>query len=256
MKKRYYILIGILSYLIFTLGNIPAAKVISLIEKNYPLPAKLHGVYGSLWDGGAEKAIIAGQPSVDNLQWSLNPASLLLASLSGELKASVNQQNVIGNIRIGPTGNISASDVRARIEASIMQELIQLPLGELGGVFNINIESLELTPQSIPNVTAQINWKSAKLTLLETVDLGNIELSVEPGEANQLVAKIKNNKGQLSLNGNANIDDKKMYAIDLSIKTEDNTSDNIKQSLKMFARRQTDGSYLLKRKGNLQEFGF
>lgn len=255
MKIRYYILIGILSYLFFTLGNVPAAKVISLVEQNTSMPVKLYGVYGSLWDGGADQATIKGQPPVDNLKWSINPASLLLAQLSGELKASIKQQNIMGDFSIGPTGNISASDVRARIDAELVQELIQLPLGELAGVFNLNIESLELNPEGLPAVNGKLSWKNAKLTLLETVDLGNINLSVTPGDNNLLLATIKNKGGQLKLNGTADLSDKKMYSLDLTITPEESATDNVRQSLKMFARRQSNGSYLIKRKGNLQEFG-
>ena len=255
MNKRYYILIGIFSYLFFTLGNMPAAKLISMAEKNSAMPVKLYGVHGSVWSGGADKAIVKGQPPIDNLQWSINPAFLLLAQLSGEVKASVKQQNIIGNISIGPSGSIQASDIRARITAAVVQEFIQLPLGELGGVFNMDIDTFEFNQGSLPVINGTLNWKNAKLTLLETVDLGNIKLNVSPGENNQLIATIKNRQGQLKLDGNANVDEKKMYSINLRITPEENASDNTRQSLKMFARRQADGSYQLKRKGNLQEFG-
>lgn len=256
MKIRYYILTGILAYLFFTLGNVPAAKVISLIERNSPMPAKLYGVYGSLWNGGADQATIKGQPPIDNLKWSINPASLLLAQLSGELKASIKQQNIIGNFSIGPTGNISASDVRARVDAELVQELIQLPLGELDGIFNLDIESLDLNPDGLPSINGKLSWKNAKLTLLETVDLGNINLTVTPGDNNQLLATIKNKGGQLKLSGTADLNEKKMYSVDLTITPEESATDNVRQSLKMFARRQSNGSYQVKRKGNLQEFGF
>lgn len=255
MKKRYYILTAIISYLFFTLGNVPAAKVISLVEKNTRIPAKIYGVQGSLWNGTADKVIMQGQPSIDNLQWSINPASLLLARLNGEIKAQVKEQNIIGNISVSAAGTLSASDVRARINADVMQELIQLPLGELDGIFTVNIESLELKPEGLPDITAQVNWKNAKLTLAETVDLGNIVLTVKPGDDNQLKAKISNKSGQLLIDGKANVDGKKLYTVDLRMTPEKNATNNIRQSLAMFARRQTDGSYLLKRKGRLQELG-
>jgi len=255
MKIRYYILIGIISYVFFTLGNIPAAKVISLLEKNTPLPAKLYGVYGTLWNGGAEKAIIKNQPPVENLQWSINPISLLLAHVSGEVKASIKEQNIIGNFSISPAGTITASDVRARIDAAVLQEIVLLPVGELGGTFNVFIESLEFNPEGFPNVNASIKWKNAKLTLLETVDLGEIDVSLKPGEKDQLLATINNKKGELRLQGDAEVNHKKMYAINVSITPQETTSDNVRQSLKMFSRRQANGSYQLKRKGNLQEFG-
>lgn len=255
MKKRYYILTAIITYLFFTLGNVPAAKVLSFAQKNTRLPIKLYNVQGSIWNGSAEKAIIPNQPAVDNIQWNINPAMLLVAHISGEVKASVKDQNVVGDISLSAMGNLSASNIRARIEAPVMQELINMPLGELGGVFNINIESLTAVQDGLPNISANIKWKNAKLTILDTVDLGFIDLNLNTNDSNQLVVKISNKKGQLSLNGHANLDNNNAYNIDLRITPEKNADQNIRQSISMLAKRQTDGSYLLKRKGNLQELG-
>jgi len=255
MKKRYYILTAILSYLFFTLGNVPAAKVISLIEKNTRLPVKLYGVQGSIWEGSAEKVMTQGQPPIDNLQWSINPAMLFLAQLNGEVNGSVKNQNIVGDFNVSAFGTISASDIRARINAPVMQELIQMPLGELDGVFNINIEHLEIKQQGIPSVIANLKWKNANLTMLETVELGFVDLSVTTNENNQLIAKISNKKGQLLIDGTASLDAKKSYNLDLRLTPEENATDNIRQSIGMFARRQSDGSYLVKRKGNLRDLG-
>ena len=256
MKKRYYILIAVLSYLFFTLGNMPAAKVISLAEQNARLPVKFYGIQGSVWSGSANKVTIKGQPPIDNIEWSINPAMLLLASINGEVKGNIKNQNVVGNINISASGTISASDIRARIDAKIMQDLIKMPLGELGGVFNINITSLELRPEGLPKVTANIKWKNANLTFVESVDLGFINLDIDTNDNDQLIANISNTKGQLSLSGKASLDNKKAYDANFSITPEKNANDNIRQSIAMFARRQTDGSYLVKRKGNLRDLGF
>jgi len=255
MKKRYYILAAITSYVFFTLGNIPAAKIIALAEDNVKMPARLYGIEGSVWNGSAKKVLIQNQPPIDNLQWSINPFSLFMARIGGELKANIKQQSVIGNLNINALGTISASDIRARIDAEIMQEILQIPLGELGGVFNINIESLEASPEGLPRINALIKWKNASLTLADTVDLGHVDLSIESDSNNQLVAIINNKQGQLNIDGKAIIDAQKVYSLELKLTPEHNAPDNIKQSLGMLARRQTDGSYQIKRKGNLRELG-
>ena len=255
MKKRYYILISVLSYLFFTLASVPAAKVISLIDKNSNIPVKLYGVHGSLWNGGAEKVLTQGMPPLDNLKWSINPAMLLLAQVSGQINGSIKNQNIIGNVNVSILGTISASDVRARINAPVMQELIQMPLGELGGVFNINIAYLELRQQGLPLIDANLKWDNAKLTMVETVDLGFVDLLINSDKNELLSAKISNKKGQLNIDGNAGLDDKKTYNLNLRLTPDESASDNIRQSIAMFARRQTDGSYLLKRKGNLRDLG-
>jgi len=255
MKKRYYIIIAAVSYLFFTLGNVPAAKVISLAEQSTKLPMQLYGVHGSLWNGGAEKAIVKGQPHINNLSWSINPAMLLLASLSGEVKGSIKNQNIVGNISYSAFGSFSASDVRATIDAATAQELLKLPMGELSGTFNVNIESFSPNPEGIPEITAQIKWKNAKVTIIDTVDLGLVNLNITPDDNEQLIAKISSKNGHLLLNGKAKIDNKKTYDLNLSITPEKKANENLRQSLKLFSKRQTDGTYLVKRKGKLSELG-
>ena len=255
MKKRYYILIGVLSYLAFTLANVPASKIISLAKKNTDLPVNIYGTYGSLWNGGADKMMLQNSPDIDNLHWSINPAYMLLAQISGEIKASINKQNIIGQVNIGPTGELSAKDVRARMDASSVQELLQLPLGELGGTFIIDIASISGLDKTIPVIDANIKWQSANLTLAETLDLGHINMTINPDSDDQLKGTILNTKGQVTLDGKFTLNNNKSYSIDLRLVPQKSATENIRQSLGMFARRQNDGSYLLKKTGNLNEFG-
>ena len=255
IKTRYYILTAILSYLFFMISSLPTSKLVSLAEDNKLTTAKIYGAYGSLWNGGADQINIPNQSPITDIQWSLNPASLLLAKISSDISGTIKNQKLVGNISMNAFGTVEATDVRARISSPVMQELIKMPLGELGGVFNINIESIILNDSPIPNVTGNLKWNSAKLTIAETVDLGHINIAVKPNTVNQLTATITNSKGQLSLDGTASIDEKKLYTLNLRITPEQNASSDITQSLSMFSRRQTDGSYLIKRKGNLREFG-
>jgi len=255
MKKRYYIITAVLSYLFFTLGNIPAAKVISLAEQSAGIPVKFYGVYGSLWDGGASAVIAPKQSPVNNLQWSVSPFTLLLARISADVEGEIKEQKVTGNISISATGNISASDIRARIDAPIAQQLINMPIGELGGSFNIDIASIEATDTGLPVVEGNIKWKNAQFTLLDTVNLGHVSLVITPGENSQLKAKISNKKGALSLDGNATVNANKTYSLQMSITPEDSAKENIRQSLTMVGKRQSDGSYLVKRKGHLKDLG-
>ncbi len=256
MKKRYYIIIAIASYLIFTLVNTPAATVISVAEKNVKLPVKFYGVQGSIWRGSSDSLIIQGQPPINNLQWSLNPFALLIASISADIEASIKQQKVLGHISVSSDGTIEASDVRAKLDASEVQQLIAMPFGELGGEFNLNIQSLEWQNKGLPITTGTLKWKSAKLTLAETVDLGNVSISVNPGKDKDLIATLNNKGGSISIEGTVSLQDNKHYKLDLQFTPEKNASEHTKQSLQMFAKRQSNGSYRFQQSGNLRQLGF
>lgn len=255
LKTYHYILVALFSYLFFMLSGLPANKIISFAEEKNLLPSKFYGVYGSLWNGGAEQVTTPNQITIDNLQWSLNPGSLLFAKLSSEVSGSVKSQKFIGNASINALGEFKAYDVRTRVDAAVMQELIKMPFGELGGVFNLTVDSLSLNETALPDITANIKWQSAKLTIAETVDLGHINISIQPDTSNQLTATLSNTQGQLSISGTASIDDKKIYALNIKITPQSGASSSITQSLAMFSRRQTDGSYLINRRGNLREIG-
>jgi len=255
IKKRHYILLAVLSYVFFTLSNVPASKVISLAEQQTSMPVKFYGVHGSLWNGGAQSLLISGQPPVDNLQWSINPLSLLLAKISSELSASIKNQNIVGNLSLSALGTLQASDVRARIDSTVMQELLLLPFGELDGVFNIDIRSAILSNDALPVIDASINWKNARLTVVDSVNLGQVDLHIQPTNDNKLSATLNNKQGELLLKGNAEVDADKAYSLDLLLTPQSNTPQSVTQSLGMFSRRQSNGSYQLKRKGNLSEFG-
>jgi hypothetical protein len=256
MKQRYYLIIALVSYLLFTLMNTPAATVISLAQKNISMPVKFYGVQGSIWNGQADRVMMPSKPPLDNLQWSLNPLALLLLSLSADIEAQIKQQRIVGNINIGVSGNISASGVRAQLNAADVQRMLAMPFGELGGEFNLDIKSLQWSGTGLPLASGKIIWKNARLTMVESVDLGMVELDISPGEDDQLLASINNKNGQISISGDASLMSDRRYTVDLNFNPQNNASNNVKQSLGMFARRQSNGSYTFKKSGNLNQLGF
>ena len=255
MKTRYYILSAVISYLFFTLASMPAATAFSLLKDNTNLPFTLQGIDGSIWNGSAQRLVISSAPQLENLNWQLNPLSLLLARLNTEVEVDVFKNKLSGNITISSNGEISASEVTTRLTGETVQKLIDLPLGEIGGDFDIEINSLELA-NNIPVINGTINWNKAKFTLAETVDLGNIELSIKPSDNKSLTATIKNVGGDINIEGQVILADNKSYKLNLTFKPQASANNNIKQSLAMFARRQTNGTYILKQNGNLNSLGF
>ena len=255
MKTRYYILSAVISYLFFTLASMPAATAFSLLKDNTNLPFTLQGIDGSIWNGSAQRLVISSAPQLENLNWQLNPLSLLLARLNVDVDADIFKNKLSGNITVNSNGEISASEVTTRLTGETVQKLIGLPLGEISGDFDIEIKSIELA-NNIPVINGTILWTQAKFTLADTVDLGKIELSIKPSDNKSLTATIKNLGGDIDIEGQVILSDNKAYKLDLTFKPQASANNNIKQSLAMFARRQTNGAYILKQNGNLNSLGF
>lgn len=254
MKYRYYFLIGLCSYLFFTLATTPAAKVISLAKTNFTLPAQFYGVEGSIWQGRADSVTVQNQ-RIDQLQWDLNPLMLLLARVSADVQASVQKQNIVGHVSVNMSGELQGEDIRARLKAEELQQMINMPFGELAGIINVNVETIEWSGTGLPQAIANITWKQAKLTLVETVDLGQVNLDLKPDDKEGLSIAITNKGGVLSLDGSIQLSKKQQYQVKMDFKPAATATDDIKQSLGMFARRQSNGSYRFAQNGNLKQLG-
>ncbi len=257
MKPRYYILIAVISYLFFTLTNVPAAKVLTLLKSYVELPAQINGIEGSLWNGSAQAVVIKNQPTLKNISWSINPVSLLLAQVSANVQAHVEGQAVNGHVNASLlSGSVDISDLRAELTAKELQQLMNLPFGELQGKISLEIQQLSIEGQNIARINGVARWNKAKFTLAETVSLGNIQIKLDSDEDKNILAEISNKGGQIKLQGEARLQPNKNYQLDMKFIPSKNSTPNIKQSLAMFAKRQTNGSYRLKQNGNLRQLGF
>lgn len=254
MKPGHYALLAVISYLLFTLVTFPAAAIYKLVDEN---PAfKIYGIEGSIWNGQADSVSIPRKPSLNQIQWSINPFSLLLLAVSADFEAQLNNNPILANIRMGISGNMEINDLKTSIAASELARLASLPLGEFDGDVYLNIDNLSLADQPIPEISGSIIWQNAKLTLTETVDLGRLNIRLSPQTNGDLVAKITSDKGQIDISGEASIAQNKAYKLDIMLTPKSDTSPSITQSLGFFAKRQSNGSYRVKQNGNLNQFGF
>ena len=253
MKRRYYLIIAVASYLLFTLSAIPAASIYSLLPDN--IPVKVYGIEGSIWNGRADSAVIPRKPPLQQIQWQLNPFALLLASISADFDARFNEQAVLGNIRLGAGGNVTVSQLKTSMAAAEIAKLASIPLGEFDGEVFLDIESASLSDTAIPAITGTIVWQNAKVTLTETVELGQLSIKVTPQTNGDLLAKIANSKGSIDINGDVTVSQNKAYKLDIVLTPKASSSPSVTQSLGFFAKRQANGSYRVKQNGNLRQFG-
>lgn len=256
MKRWHIISVLLFSYFFFLSANIPASRVLNNLQQKGNLPAIFYGVQGTVWQGHADSVLIPGQPKLENLDWSVNPFALLLARLSAGIETEIHKQHVSGHISwhyFG--GDLYISDTEARLPAKTLQQIIELPLGELGGEFEFYIDSIHWQPETTPQIEAEIFWQHAKLALTQTVDLGQVNISISTDDAGQTRIAFTNSGGELNMNGEASTGTDRNYILNITLKPKDPTGETA-QSLNLFAQRQADGSYVFKHNGNLGQLGF
>ena len=253
MRIRYYIITGIVAYCTFLITTVPAAPVLSLLAERTPVT--FTNVTGTLWSGRAGTIYTRRNIILNNVEWSFQPSRLLLAKVSVNVDAEFNNNPFNSQLSTGISGKLVVDKLDMQLDARDIASLVTLPLGELSGEFVLQIDHAIFTPGSVPRIDGKLDWKQATITVAETADLGNVSILVNSTDESPLAATITNAGGHLALNGKFTTTDQGVYALQLAMKPNSTASDNLVNSLAMFAKKQRNGEFILNNSGNLQTLG-
>ena len=253
MKKRYYFITAIAAYLLILLATIPAKPVTELINENTPVT--IQGVSGTLWDGHAYLVRIDNNIQLDQTRWSFNLWKLLIGKLSANIDTRFLDETITAEAGSSFFGRIFVNDLKATIAASEVTRLANIPIAKLDGPIILDIQQAQWKQGELPLASGTIKWNDASVTVAETASLGNVLILLSESEQELLNAEIKNEGGDINISGNAELVAEADYAVDITLIPSTSASNNIKQSLGMFAKRQSNGEYNIKKSGPLSSLG-
>lgn len=252
IRTRNLILLGLASYLLFLVAQAPASLLTHLLPTQSGV--RLSGLQGTVWAGQASNVRIQ-QHQLTDVNWSFNGWRLFTGKLAADIEARFNNQPVSTQAAITLTGAVQLHNTQVMLDASTVGELAQIPIAQLGGRFQIALEYVELARGAPPVASGMILWKQASVTVAETVSLDDVDIQLRDAGDPPLLAVISNRGGDIRLDGKASVKPYGDYQLQLSMTPSAGSSDNVRNSLKMFARPQNDGSYLLTNNGNLKQLG-
>ena len=253
MRIHHYIITGIIAYFVFLVATVPAAPVISMFEDR--IPVSISNVSGTLWSGRASAVTTTKNLTLKNVEWSLLPWRLLLASVSVNVNAEFNDNPVDARLSTGISGNLSVDDLNMKLDAADAASLVSLPLGELSGIFQLQIDNAYIEQGLVPRVNGTLNWNQASITIAESADLGNVSVLINESDESPITASISNKGGHLALKGTFTTSAQGDYSLQLSMKPNATASSNLSSSIAMFAKKQGNGEFILDNKGNLKQLG-
>jgi len=250
MKKRHYFLTAAISYFVLLIITIPAKPVIELINDNTPVTVQ--GVSGTLWSG---KAYII---SMDNIQlkkteWSFSLWKLFIGKIAIDVNSRYLNNDIAAELGTSFIGRYFVNNLSAKIAAQEIAQLANIPMAQLDGMISLDIEHAQWKQGELPLATGEIKWTDATITVAETASLGNISILLSESEQQLLNAEIKNQGGDIKINGTAELVPEADYAVDIKLLPTATASNNIRQSLGLFARKQPNGEYILKKSGSLNQ---
>ncbi len=254
MKKKHYLLIAAFSYLFFLITAIPASTVVNLV--NNRTLVNIRGISGTIWDGDATLISINKTVELNNTKWTFTTWKLLLGQIAFQVTSEFDDRNVESEIGVSFLSKYFVNDLTATLSAEKIASLANIPLVQLSGDINLSLEHAHWKKDELPLATGVITWTQAAITVADTVSLGKLTIALSENDQQFLLANINNIDGDLSVNGLAELIPEASYSVDIKLTPTASTSDNIKSSLSLFAKKQKNGDFLFKNTGQLNQLEF
>ena len=253
MKKRYYFFIVIFSYLLFLITTVPASLVTNII--NEKTPVEIQGASGTIWNGKANFISIDDIANLNETRWTFSVWKIFTGRVAFQINTNFDDQKIVGEVGVSFLKQFFVNSLSAKISSTKIAELADIPLVQLSGMVTLDIEHAHWKMDELPLASGDILWNAASITVAETVSLGNLNIILSENDKHLLNAEIKNKGGDLLLNGNAELVAEKNYAVNMKLSPTSSASNNIDKSLSLFAKRQSNGDFLLKKTGQLNQLG-
>ena len=251
MKKRVYIVTAIVAYFALLVATIPARTVSNIINQNNSV--KIQGASGTLWQGEALSIVINNSTLLQQSSWSFNAWKLLIGKIAIDIDTQYISNNINSEIGVSFLGRYFINDLKTQISAQDLAQLAEIPMAQLSGMISLNIAHAEWEQGEMPLADGEINWKDATVTVAETASLGDLSIVLSESEQQRLNAEIKNQGGDIRISGTAELVSASEYAATVTLTPTESASNNIKQSLGLFAQKQKNGTYVLKKSGSLNQ---
>ncbi len=249
MRLRSLILLGMLAYAVALVFTFPAVHLLRWVD---PAPAKLFGVEGTVWRGGAQQVEVNGI-AVEQVRWRFQPASLARGELAVALDGRYAGGPLSGRVALDWRRAVHLREVDYRLDARRLVDFMPLPIAEFSGEISTRVDKLTLQGGTLGEVTGKLRWPGATLTSpLETV-LGDYRVDLDTTERGYR-AVLEGSGGSLGANGEVRVQGDGRYDAQITFRPARDAPRELVQQLGFVTRRQGNGSYLLRRSGSLREF--
>ncbi|RFA31421.1 hypothetical protein CAI21_02065 [Alkalilimnicola ehrlichii] len=226
LTKRALLLgtLGLASYLLFLAITFPASQAYTLFGDR--LPVQAYGLSGSIWSGQAAVATIEGQ-RLEAVQWKLRPSHLLTGRLASDVQARLPNGSVSGYVNV--SGNsLRARDLRLDMPVDQLLNMADVTLpARIGGRFDISMRSLRIENERLTEADGMLTWHQATLNLGRPLQMGSLNLRLEPGEDGMINGTLISQGGPIDLSGDLRIRPDGDFDLEMTVRALEGAEDAI-----------------------------
>lgn len=248
MRWPGLLFIGILAYLLFLLGGLPASLALAWLPEN-AIPIQVSGVGGTVWSGSAARAVYKRIP-LGRIEWDFSPVYLLLGRADFEVALSDSNQEVNGLVTVGILGGHKVESLKGNIQIAPLPALAGYPVINLDGQLDLDLQWLTLSPDNIPSAEGSVRWLNARINKPFKMDLGSVQFDLTPSDQG-VQAIFKDQNGPYGITGEASLSSDGIYQVTTKLKPTDKADPSISAAMEKLGKKAADGTIQFVNNGSL-----
>jgi len=245
---------GIVAFIVFLVATLPANVAYSYWKKmrGANVPVVLSDVEGSIWSGRVGKAFVKGQP-FQSVAWDANGYTLLLGILELNFEFKVPDGYARGVVGHSFFGGTYLNDVEAWLPLSQIKNLFNIDALRPAGDLDIQLSTVKIDKNTIVSAKGDLAWHSAELTLLKKLNLGDLQVTLEPSEEG-IKGVLADQGGPLIADGILQLNRDNSFQFTGEFAARGNQPD-LANALRTMGRPDREGKVKVNQSGNLSALG-
>lgn len=250
--RKRALIASIIWFLVCLLYSAPATLFSSLVRKFVP-QLQFQNVSGSFWNGDVAQAFWV-QPNgqviaLGNLEWHLQPWSLLWLHPSGHVSTHYGEQFIDTRLRISPFGQLALTQTSGALPAALLSNWA--PIAARGQIA-LKLDRAELSRAQVEAIQGTFYWQQAQWQWnTHWLALGDYRCELTMPAAQQLRCAVQG-QGLLAIDGAVDANTKERnWSTQLQVKIDPALPEDFRQSLQLMLAAQPDaqGEFSVTRNG-------
>lgn len=249
MKKWYWFVLIVITYLVFFIAYTPASYITGYIQESSRNQVFFSGVAGTVFKGQAASVMSQGI-QVSNAKWQLSPLSLLLLQADLDITAgnikNTEQIYIKGNITSSllNTKSFSLKDAQVFVPTKTLLSQLRLPVFvTASGRFRVDVEQFSFD-QGCQQLQGNGNWLNAAVNVNQKqVSFGTFDARLSC-ESSAFAIQIAPSN-DLRLDAKLTVDMAGKYNVQGQFNIPSTMPNEIKQAAPYFGKEISQGVYTI-----------
>lgn len=245
MPRRWLVIAGLLAFLLGALVIFPARVAYRWFV---PPEVALAGIEGTIWNGRADHATVAGV-YVRNLEWHAQTLSLLLLRPTYDARGELVSGFVEGRVSVGLGSRVRLQNTTASISLSSLESALNMR--SLDGTANLRIDELDIRdglPVAASGSVEVSNLLAPKIYPRSAIGGYRAEFFTQE---NGIAASVEDTDGIIDVAGSLTINSDRSYIFLASIAPKAGADEDIRNQMRFLGTPNERGQYEMRLEGVL-----